>query len=307
MSQYTQTALALILSTPLLLSGCSSDSGGSSGNVTYKGNISAAVISAENAEEISVAVTEGTTQAVSEDTANESNPFAFSVTSVSTPGKDINTTIARIINSTRAQTNNLATAATVGAAEFGSDPYYCGGSVIIPDNFETSSGKITFKNFCYDFLGQMTMNGSIKFSQTASALTISYTNFTVSFEGEAYTINSSINCGLDGSGFITTCTISSSFKGTDGLTYRIDNFTVSGDPTFGFNVDATFYHPTHGSVTVTTTSPILLNCTGPQPSSGSISYTGSGGTSGSITFDSCTAYTYCYDTGVIADCSTGMW
>lgn len=310
MFRFTQATLTLILSSSLFLQGCSgggSDSGGGSEAVTYNGNTAAAIISPENAEEIGIATTEGGTQAISEDAANESNPFALAFVSSGPSSDDINSTIAQIINSVHAQTNNLAIAVTVGAADFSADPYYCGGSITVPDNINATSGKLTFNNFCYDFLGPITMNGSIKFTKTATLLSISYTNFRVTFEGESFTINSSASCNLDTLGFVTTCSISSSYTGSDGLVYRIDNFSVNGDPTFGFDIDATFYHPTHGSVTVTTTSSIMLECTGTQPSSGSISYTGAGGTSGSVAFDSCTNYTYCYDLGGGPVCNTGTW
>jgi hypothetical protein len=296
MNKYTQTAAALILSTPLLCKKA----------VTYDGNTSPAAITPSNSETISITATEGATQAVSEHTANESNPFSFGFVSSGLSNEDLNYTVAQIINSVHAQTNNLAVAVTIGASDLAGDPYYCGGTITVPDNANATSGKLTFKNFCYDFLGPITMNGSITFSKTATQLTVNYKNFTASFERESFTINSSVICGLNNN-VVTTCSISSSYVGSDGLTYRIDDFTISGDPTFGFDVSATFYHPTHGSVGIATTSPIMLECTGPQPSSGAIAITGSSGTSASITFDSCTSYTYCYDLGSGPTCNTGTW
>lgn len=306
MFRYTQTALAALLATPIFLTGCSSDDGGG-GATTYSGSTSAATISADNAEAVGVAATEATTQAISEDTANESNPFAFAVASSNQAGDNINSTVSQIIRSMQSQSGNLVSGVTVGAADFAGDPYYCGGSVTVPDDFNATSGSMTFSNFCYDFLGPITMNGVITFSETATTLTITYTNFTATFEGESYTINSSVTCSLDANGFVTSCSISSTYTGSDGLIYRVDDFTVSGSPTSGFDVDATFYHPTYGSVTINTTVPVMFECTGPQPSAGSITYTGSGGTSGSITFDSCSSYTYCFDLGSGPTCATGTW
>ncbi|MCW8924190.1 MAG: hypothetical protein OQK69_11260 [Gammaproteobacteria bacterium] len=306
MFKYSPIISALIISTPLFLSGCSSDGGGSS-SLNYTGSTTAAVIDADNAETISTTATEAATQAISESIADESNPFPLAVDSSNLPSNEINTTVAAIINKLQNQPGNLVTAVTVGADYFTQDPYYCGGSITVPDNENATSGKITFNNFCYSIDGPVTLNGSITFSSTATTLTITYKNFTATFEGESFTINTSMSCNLDAYGYITTCTISSLYKGTDGLTYRIDDFSVTGDPTFGFDVDATFYNPTYGSVVITTTSPIMLECTGTQPSSGAISFAGSGGTSGSISFDSCTSYTYCYDLGSGPTCNSGTW
>lgn len=307
MFRYTQMTLALILSTPLFLSGCGGSGGGSASGLNYDGNTAAAVISADNAEKMGTTTTEAATQAISEYTASESSPFALAVSSSSLPSDDINTTVSKIIRNLQNQTSNLVTAITLGAADFSGDPYYCGGSITVPDNFDGTSGTISFSNFCYDIDSPMTMNGTITFSETATELTITFKNFNVTFEGESYTINSSMSCSLDEFGLPITCTTSSVYEGTDGLTYRIDDFVVVGNPTSGFYVDATFYHPTYGSVTVATTSPIMLECTGPQPSSGAISFTGDAGTSGSISFDSCTSYTYCFDLGSGPSCNSGTW
>lgn len=303
MIRYTQTILALILATPLFLSGCGGGGNNGGGGLSYTGNTTETTISAVNIQRVAKTVTEGATQSINEFTANESNPFALAVVSSSLPSNEINTTVSQIIRKVQDQANNLVTAITIGASEFTGDPAYCGGSITVPDNFNGTSGSMSFNNFCYNVVGEMTMNGSINFSQTATSLSISYVNFTVTFEGQSFTINSSISCALDGSG----CTISSNFTGSDGNVYRIDNFSVVGDSTSGFNVDATVFDPTYGSVTITTTSPILFGCSGPQPSSGAISFTGTAGTSGSIIFESCTSYTYTYDLGVGPVSNQGTW
>lgn len=309
MYKNTRAALALIFSSSLIMSGCSSDNNDEAAKVvTYTGNTSAAVIDAGNAEEISVAATEGTTQAISEFEASDKNPYSPRPVSSGLSRDDLNTTISQIISSVRTRSNNLVVAVTLGPNELAGDPNYCGGSLTAPDDVNATSGVIVFSDFCYDIFGPTIMNGAITFSSTATTLSISYTNFSVSFDSESFTINSSVLCNLDINGDpVLPCSISSNYVGSTGLTYRIDDFTVSGDLTFGFDVDVTFYHPTHGSVDITTTSSILFECTGPQPSSGAIDHTGAGGTSGSITFDSCTDYTYCYDLGGGPTCNTGTW
>lgn len=306
MIRYTQTILALILSAPLFLSGCGGG-GGNGGGLSYTGNTSVAAISADNIQKIAKTATEGATQSISEYTASESNPFSLAIISSNFPSNEINTTVSQIIKKVQDQGSNLVTAITIDASDFVGDPYYCGGSMTLPDNPSATSGSMTFNNFCYDFVGQMTMNGSITFSETATTLSVSYVNFTVTFEGQSFTINSSMSCTLDEFGWPITCTISSYFTGSDGSVYRIDNFSVYGDSISGFDVDATVFDPTYGSVTITTTSPILFGCSGPQPSSGAISFAGSGGTSGSIIFDSCTSYTYTYDLGAGPVSNTGTW
>lgn len=292
-----------------MLSACGGSGGGSAGGggLSYDGNTAAAVITTDNAEEMSKTTTEAATQAISEVTANESNPFALAVNTTNLPSDEINTTVAKIISNLQSQTDNLVTAVTLGATDFADLPGYCGGSITVPDNANATSGNMTFNNFCININSPITMNGTISFSVTTTLMSVTYKNFSVIFDGETYTINSSMSCTLDESGFPITCTISSVYIGADGLTYGIEDFSVTGDPISGFNVDATFYHSTHGSVTIATTSPIKLECTGPQPSAGAIDFTGSGGTSGSISFDNCTNYTYCFDLGSGPTCNLGTW
>ena len=69
----------------------------------------------------------------------------------------------------------------------------------------------------------------------------------------------------------------------DGKTYRVSDFTIGGSDTFGYTINATFYHPDFGSVTIQTTAPITFDSTG-KPNGGTLEFT-SGTATGTITFN----------------------
>jgi hypothetical protein len=307
----------LVLGIAVGLTACSSggDGGGGGGNVapTYNGATAPAAVDATNAEAIGTTATEATAEAINSDTASAGSPFGISVTE--SPDLTIENKVAEIVKKLADQTQlrDRPIAATFSYTELG-DPNFCGGTFSVPDSVANSptvpsSFTITFNNICFDApndgLNQMIMNGQIQYTSTSSGFTIRYINFTVTMDGRTETLNFTMTCDNFGG-----CSYSSDYVGDDGNTYRLENFSVTGSDSAGYNVSATFYHPEYGSVNVTTTSPVLFNCSpDPQPGSGTLSFAGANGTSGSITFDSCTSYTYCYDDGVVASpvCDTGMW
>ncbi|MCI0505579.1 MAG: HtaA domain-containing protein [Gammaproteobacteria bacterium] len=294
----------------VLLTACSSGGGGGGATApTYSGVTTPAAVSASNAEEISTTATEATEQAIVSNNASNSNPLGVSITG--STDSEIPKKVAEIVKKLAAQIQfqNIPAAITISYTEFGPD--FCGGSVTVPDSAQESTTMnftMTVNNLCYDApsdgLSQAVMNGQVQYTGTETTFTVRYINFTVTMDGQTHTLNLTMTCDD------ISCTYLSDYVGDDGSIYRVENFNVSGDDVSGYTVSATFYHPTYGSVDITTTSPILFNCSpNPQPGSGSLSFTGSGGTSGSITFDSCAGYTYCYDDGVVEApvCASGTW
>ena len=311
----------LVLVIAIGLTACSSggdDGGGAPPVPNYNGASAPAAIDADNAEDIGTTATEASSEAINSDSAGGANPFFPGGVSISNASSaDINRTVAEIAKqlADNATMESKPLAATFSYTELG-DPNFCGGSFSVPDSVVNSqtvptSFTITFNNICYDApndgLSQMIMNGQIQYSETSNGITIRYINFTVTMDGRTETLNFTMTCDFSS---VNGCSYVSDYVGSDGKTYRMENFSVTGSDSTGYNVSATFYHPDYGSVDITTTTPILFNCApNPQPGSGSLTFMGANGTSGSITFDSCTSYTYCYDDGVVASavCNTGMW
>jgi len=303
---YSRTTLSLLLAS-FIIAGCGSDGGGAA-IPQYNGITTAATIDAANAEEIGTGSSQGANEAIATETSSNGNPFFLGADVNSNNSSALSKKIVGIVNEINNQLpNNLISGITITSAELMGP--FCGGSISAPDNFSaggTLNGSITFNNLCYDdgLSGQIIMNGTITFTQTATEISMALVNFSVTFDGgTSESLNATITCDTS---FIS-CSFSSVYTGIDGKTYKISDYTVAGSPAAGFTVNGIFFHPDHGSVTFTTTQNIFLNCTGPQPSAGAISFTGGSGTSGSITFVSCAEYTYCYNLGGGPTCASGIW
>jgi len=255
--------LLFIIGLASLISACSSDSGPS-----------AATISADNIQDLSIAATESAKQSV---TTNNANFLA----------KSSNTTSSSDIISDKVR-EIVFEAQTLGAICLGGGTY----SDNISANNSSASGSITFTN-C-DTGDGVVINGVVTFSGNENNFTITYNNVTITGFGVSETLNATISCTTTNSSF--DCTTTTSITGIDGRTYSVSNVSVSGNNSSGYNVTATVVDPTHGTITINA-SLIVFNCSAPnadRPSSGTITVT-SGGQSGTVTFDSCSSYTVTFN------------
>jgi hypothetical protein len=173
------------------------------------------------------------------------------------------------------------------------------GSAIANTNDAGTEGTITFTNcgISDGNGGVVTLSGTVAVSYTLVNNTIDSMEMTfhvsVSFGGETASISMSLSCvGLTGVG---SCTVSSDFVGIDDRVYRVTDITVSGSAASGYYIDATVYDPAHGSVTMTTTAPLLFDCSNGVPRTGTLALTGSNATSATITFVSCSEYNITVD------------
>jgi hypothetical protein len=180
----------------------------------------------------------------------------------------------------------------------------CGGSVSIPDDqvnaYSATSGPVTFSmtfsNYCDGTVGaQYFMNGQVLFSyddiaDPAAGFTIDYNGFTVNDGSGPITINMTVDCSDS-----TTCIIVSDYIGGDGGIYRVADFSFTGDATTGFSGTATFYHPAHGSVSITASN-VTYGACGGYPDGGSITANGITG-SAEIVFNGDCTYVITYDDG----------
>lgn len=245
--------------------------GGSEGS-TYSGNTSAATISADNKRALAESATYGAMQAKS-----GSQVPSLGGASAQSATQDSNELVLRTAQSTR-------------EASSSNNPYasLCtdGGSVSYSG--DSNGGTVAFSN-CNIGYG-VVVNGKaiISNSSDGSQFSFKYENYTVSVDGYTTTLNMTMSCTTDSSGF-PNCNTISDFKAANGQSYRVENASVGGNSSSGYNISATVYDSTYGSVSVTSTN-LVLDCSNGLPSSGSITYT-SGSESATVTFNSCTQFT----------------
>ena len=180
-----------------VLTGCSSsDSTPTAASApTYTGNTDPAAITATNSQAMGKTATEAVNEAISASKASEANLFALAANMHD--GVSISRTIE---DATRSALNNaiaanLPVGMTITSDELG--PYYCGGSITIPDDaFQsgTLNGSFQYNNLCYDdgYSGHMIVNGTVVFSETATGITMTYVNFTINVDGVTQSFNATI-------------------------------------------------------------------------------------------------------------------
>jgi len=291
-------ALIFSIFSALVISACGGSDSSSSApaELQYSGLTSAATISSSNAEELSTKAAEASEEAAAQDAANDSNPFAISISKPDSNVDQLVINIARQIDSQLQAYEQLSTGITVSASTLGSS--FCGGSVSVPDSWQNSSalnGTITLNNLCVDdpYLGTVTINGSVTFTETSTQITMSYNNFSINNGSTTQTINMTITCDSS----LITCTITSNYMGADGKTYRVADLAITGSNTGPYTISATFYHPDYGYTSLSG-SGIYLNCSDNSPSAGTITISGANSSSASITFAGCNSYSGSWDDGI---------
>jgi hypothetical protein len=170
--------------------------------------------------------------------------------------------------------------------------FFCGGSIAVPDNVDPNVSmnfSMTFNSLCFDDGSTaLVMNGTLVFAETATSMSITFTNFSVNIDGTAESFSGIFSCDTT----LSNCTISTDYAGSDGNVYRLANVDISGDRLSGYSVSATFYHHTLGQVDISTTLTISYSgACGNNPDGGEIMISGSGGSSMSVTFNSNCTFT----------------
>ncbi len=285
----------------LALYGCGGNGGSSSGpsaTITYSGVSIATAIDATNAEVITTTSGEAVQQGAD---SSSSRVFGIAITDNSYDIELLSVNLASAMASMSSP--NLPTGFVMNGS--------CGGSVTIPDSqlndFNAASGPasftMTFVSYCDASVGaQYSIDGQVVFNyndiaDSNSGFSLQYNGVTVNDGSGPITLNMSVDCS-NGS----TCTIVSDYVGNDGRTYRIADISLTGDATTGFNGSATFFHPDHGSVSITASSVTYGSC-GNFPDGGSVAASGTTGTA-QIDFNNDCTYIISYDdsagdTGVI--------
>lgn len=283
--------IVTILFSSLTISGCSSG-GGDAGVAAplYSGNTLPAAITSAAAEDMARKSAEGVNEAVTLTTTGEGIPFLPVAVEVSS-GSDA---LAQKITDIALQVLDGAAILNLPAAivytsddlNAGSGSLFCGGSVTVPDNFDPNVSRnfsMTFNSLCFnDGTTSLVMNGSLVFTETATSMSITFTNFSVNVDGTAETFSGVFSCDTT----LSNCTISTDYAGSDGNVYRLANVDISGNAFTGYSVDATFYHHTLGQVQISTTFSLRYSgACGAHPDGGEIMISGAGGSFVSATFN----------------------
>ena len=311
--------MALCVIFTLSLAACGGGGGGGSTSVTgpaYTGITTPATISSTNAESLGTAAADAAAKSVGSEAATGSSLFAVVIDADSgLPTAETTSLTVQIARKALAEiqtsTQNTVAGVVITADQLNQEMMsseFCGGSITVPDNTNFNGNTLdltmTFNDLCYNdgVNPVVVMNGTMRLIETDTSVTVIFSNLSLSVGGgQAYTINATSTCDLSG----INCTVD--FEGSDGTTYRMGNLDVYEGPS-GFDVSGTFYHPDYGSVTMTTTTPMTFNCApAPQPDTGKLVFSGDAGTSGSIEFQGCSTYTYCYNEGLGETCNVGTW
>jgi hypothetical protein len=266
-----------------LLSACSSSSGGgdSDDSLTFEGNSSPAVIDNSNAQ--SIGETSG--EAVLQASSSSALPTGFET--------------SEQVDLTPIHLSVIETSKNISTLPSGIDvsSQVCTGGGSANTSIPSSSGKSVTKttyNNCTITSGtsSFTIDGKViitfeDIEDPTAGFTMSYQGVTVSgISEEEVTLNYTYSC-TNLSDF-RSCTTSSVFKGSDGETHEVSDFEITGSSSSGYNGSASFNHYSFGSVSVNVTNLTYGSCGG-SPDGGSISFSSTNGSSGTINFsDDCT-------------------
>lgn len=283
------TSSALLLLGAFFITSCSSSGGGGdtpAASTIYTGSTTPAAIDVNNAEAIGKA-------------AGESVQIANSST-----GLPVGITIDNGIAANLTEINKIIIAnidaLTLPAGVDISADFCSSGTASATDPGSATSGPVditaTFNN-CALISSNITVSGTVKMhfddiANTNAGFSITYTNFKVTDANGTTTINMSMICTSNAS-----CTFNSDYVGTDGVTHRVTDFSFFGNASTGFNGTATFFHGTYGSISITATNITYGSC-GTYPDGGSIAFSSTNGSSGTIIFNSDCSVSGTWDNGV---------
>lgn len=258
------------------LTACSSGGGGSSAT-SYTGITSKASISDTNAQSLSVSSTEAAKS------ANSANSFSSFKTGT-------NSFDAKAFIKKSAESAIQSNAIDVSEGICSSGTVSIDG---IDENTDVNSNlnlTIRYGNCTISDLAPPVMvNGTASFQgQLNGTFTLTYSNFTVTSNGMTETINMTITCSQ------TSCSTSSDFTGSDGRSYRLENFDISGSEFSGYSVSGRVYDPEYGYIDISTTTPITFNCSNGFPGTGVIEFS-DGTNAGNIAFNDCFSYSVTFN------------
>ena len=266
-----------ILVSSLTLIGCSGSGGSSSGSSDNDSAPGNATISSANARDLATSATEAAKLAANSDNASQFGLKSAARGAVENLSESLAREFALI------PTSVLPNPCTGGGGV--TIDTLAGGTVLLDYQLCNISGVIAD--------GVVTLNSTV--SGNFTTVSLSYSNFSITIGADTWVSNLSATCTINNNTLATSCTYSSDVAGFDGRIYSISGLSVSGDNTAGYSVSATIIDPDHGIITISTTIPIIFNCTNGQPSMGEIQFTDSAGVLVSVTFNDCNSFTVFYN------------
>ena len=292
---------ATIVSFTLGLTACGGGGGGSNAGsgITFSGTTSAASITTDNSDELAVAAASGAKQALS---ANESNaPLRPSNTAETNIKNQLDSKLKALIKGYQPPSQGLA----ARTENLSSEICTTSGSAIAtgPDSATTSYTVTVVFDHCkssdygYGYVFEFHGRATIKHQESGNTFveTLNYDNLVVTYTynstTETYTLNFTETCSgnLDYSNY--SCDTFSDFSGYDSRTYRVEDVSVSGDNSSGYNVYATVYDPDYGYFNINASG--VTFCDSGYPGTGTVTFS-DGSQNGSIEFLSCTQYQYSF-------------
>jgi hypothetical protein len=272
LNRLNQTLCTLVGASTLLLAGCGGSSGGDtsdpdisalgSGSLRVKSPVvtTQAEVTVENSTELAETAARGIKKVVLDDINQQKVPFSQSTASglalaYCDPGS------ADLVQS--ADKSELQQVLTMKACVI--DGNTLDGDVLI-----TSSADFNSLNFYFFTTTVKSENGDI-YELTGSDITC-----------DARKVDA------------TSCTYAADWT-ENGEAYRVEDALLSGNLTRGFRVSGKVYDTQNGYVEVQTSRDLTFNCPQSNPGSGALSFSGAGGSSGSVSFDSCIGFTVIVD------------
>lgn len=264
------------------------DDGGESTGISYTGLTSQAVITEDNAIEISLGAYNGT-----------ETGSVFNLGVVQTGGLTINggsriLKVYQVLNDTVREVDIISDSnkTLYGATESGSIDGDCGGtasySFTADDQTGEFSGSFNFNNYCSSEVyisGQATVTGTIDtVTEEIETMTLTFSNLTTVMGSDNMTMDGDISIQTNEQMITITMEILLEYNAGD--VYWIDNYVmniVEGYSYISIEMEGRFYDPNYGYIDLTTTTPFSVYYYEEYPSEGVLVVTGENNTKARLT------------------------
>lgn len=267
------------------LTGCGGGGGGgtSAASSSYKGNTTQAVVTASNAEALSVDALDDVQNATA------IGIIGKNLSGVSAPPKLV--AIANTIENSIARIQVKSAAKTVASSEQGTE-YGYSGSFSYSGNFNEStgvfSGSISFNQY-QETADAALLSGSITFAGAFNQATDEFTSLSITVTGlqgslgsEAFVMNGSM--ALTNAGFTQNLSMSMVLLDVaNNRTYWLKDFNMALDGDV-MSISGIYYDHIHGYVVISTLTPLNISSYSDEPTSGQLLFTGSNGTKARLTY-----------------------
>lgn len=291
------TLFAAALAVTVFVSGCGGGGGGggtggppADSGITFTGQTSPAVIDAANAREIAAEAYKGM------QTGESMNPFSGlqAAAAPSAFGRPIAIDLYETLEDALIQAD-ITEHAHFGAAAVQTESDTldddCGGLdtatyvITFDDVTGVFSGRFTFENFCSDgatFTGNTDFSGVVNVSGSGGELfnsfSFSFDNLTLSTNGASFTLDGDLNYASGSS----TPTVTLDMYIQDNMSSEVvwvDDYRLVYNGRY-VDISGTFYHHTHGRVTLVTEQDLDFGIGREYPSAGVMVFTGARGSAG---------------------------